>query len=77
MYCTRENFGGVKIGKFGKYEPLPKFSLLMVTDTPKIYLAYALTVVFPKLTLPIALTCMVHQNVSLPQFYRVRYLGLS
>ena len=38
----------------------PKFSSPIFTDTLKIYLAYALTVVYsPKFSLPIAFTCTV------------------
>ena len=40
----------------------PKFSSPIFTDTPKLYLAYALTVAYsPNFSLPIAFICMACQ----------------
>ena len=56
---------------------LPNFSLPLFTDTPKMYLVYALTVTYlPNFSSPIALTCMVCQNFLPPKFSCVRYLYL-
>ena len=44
------------------------FSSPIFTDTPKMYLAFALTLVYsPNFSLPMALTCMVY----LPRVYKV------
>ena len=44
---TQENFARVKSRQIWQIiSYLPKFSLPVVTDTPKMYLAYALTVVY-------------------------------
>ena len=72
-YCARENFGG-KIGKFGESwaSYLPNFSSPIVTDTSKMYLAYALTVAYsPNFSSPIAFTRMGHQNFSLLNISRL------
>ena len=54
---------------------LPKFSPPIFTDSPKLYLTYALTVAYlPNFSLPIAFTCTVCQNFPLPNISRVWYL---
>ena len=75
MYCTRENFGMGKIGKFGESwaSYMPKFSLPIVTDTPEMYLGLSL---FSNFSFPIAFTCIIRQNflsskISCVQYYNV------
>ena len=75
---TRENFGRGKdwqILQIVSYSP--KLSSLIFTDTPKIYLAYALTVAYlPSFCLPIAFTNMVCQKFHPPNniISHVQYL---
>ena len=46
---------------------LPKFSSPIFTDTPKMYLAYKLTVAYsPNFSLPIAFTCVVCPAKNFP-----------
>ena len=65
--------------KLANLENHELFAKPIFTDTPKLYLAYALTYLicqnFP-CHLPIALTCMVHQNLPPPKFSHARYLYL-
>ena len=49
-----------------------KLSSPIFIDTPKLYLAYAMTLAYlPIFSSPIAFTCMVRQKVPLPNFSRV------
>ena len=60
-YCTREILAGEK-WRIVSYSLSPIF-----TDTPKMYLTYALTVVYsPNFSSPTAFTCMVCQDFPLP-----------
>ena len=52
-------------GKFlgEKLANSPKFPSTMVVDTPKMYMAYALTIAYsPNFSLPIAFICIICQN---------------
>ena len=54
---------GKKLVNFMNRELFAKIFLANISDTPKMYLAYALTVAYlPSFSLPIAFTCMVRQN---------------
>ena len=53
---------------------LPKYSSQVFRYTPKMYLAYALSVAYlPNFSLPIAFSCMVQQNFLLPNIFHVQY----
>ena len=60
-----------KLANLASYSPI--FSSPLFTDTPKMYLTYALTVAYsPNFSLPIAFTCMVRRNFPPPIFSCVR-----
>ena len=60
FHYRTENFGREKLAN---HELFAKFSLPIFTDTPKMYLAYALTVAYlPNFSSSIAFTCVVCQN---------------
>ena len=69
-YHTWENFGreNRQIQIVSSY--LAKISLPIFADTPKMYFTYALTVAY----LPIAITCMVHQNFPRQEIFHVWYI---
>ena len=64
--CLIPYTGNLWWGKFWQIVSYsPKFSSPIFTGTLKMYLAYALTVAYlPNFSLPIAFTCMAHQNFS-------------
>ena len=71
-YCTWEIFKNWRIWQIVSYSP--KFSSPIFTDTPKMYLAYTLTVAYlPKFSSPIAFTCAVCQNFLLPNIVLKMY----
>ena len=52
-----------KIGKLGKLRAIYQNFSCQYSDTPKMYLEYALTVTYsPNFSSPIAYTCIVHQT---------------
>ena len=56
--------------KLANLANLPKCFFTDITDTPKMYLAYGLTVAYlSNFSSPIAFICMVHQNFSPPNNY--------
>ena len=63
-----------KIGKLGESSAIRQdFPRQIFTDTPKMYLAYTLTVAYlPKFSSPIAFTSMVRQNFPSPNISHVR-----
>ena len=62
--------GKYLVGQIMSYSP--KLSSPIFTDTPKMYLAYALTVAYsPNFSLPIAFTCTVRQTFPLPYITHV------
>ena len=68
---TQEIFGEEKLANLVNHELAicQNFSLIF-TDTPKMYMEYALTVAYlPNSFSPIAFTCMVCQNFSLAKYF--------
>ena len=65
---------GEKIGESWAIRQNFPCQMPIFTDTQKMDMTYALTVTYlPNFSLPIAFTCMVHQNFPPPNIFHVRY----
>ena len=76
-HCVSHMYGRY-MGNFGREKNWRIMSCSPIfTNTPKMYLAYAVTVAYsPNFSSPNAFTCMVRQNFFLPKISRVQYLSL-
>ena len=73
LVCSKLYLVGEKLANYELFDS-PKFFSPIFTDTPKMYMAYALTVAYsPNFSSPIAFTCMVHQNFPPSNISRVLY----